>query len=939
MSRACLVQAALLLRNSPTDSGLLLCTSVRCCTQCTLGQDPDLEHMKALMYMQLVGEELPADTSPEKAKEKITVAMRNRLVLLVLDDCWEPAHESALNFIDTSTLSKVLITTRIRGLGGASQLELGVPSEEESVQLLLSSAGLAHLSSAPTEAAEIVQLVGRLPLAVDLCGRMLKDFGVSGSDWVGIPQLLQEELRSGDRDETTVEYRVLAASLSSIPLRDRESAKKVFQVFALVAEDTHIPMGAFRILLSAVTGETELVPEMTLRRWIQVLVNRSIVLGSWEKPSLHDITREYAISLFTPDELRELQQKAVEAFCAARPRSKDDDSLFAWPKTELKTDLERYVKRELVYHVRDSVDLSTPSDTLPSCVETWICHYPDDPIVEHTQRALGLDRLRALHERGARSTNADGQWLAVRAHDGIITEILKVDGEKAAMTNTSLWTEWFQARNRVSQRPQCLNTYQYEHWELGSRKFAFSAAHVFSHLPAEDLASNGKQLFHLLESTAYGRSQPKLAREVNFLRTAGPLYDRGEDIDAADSLALKVFEARFREEAEKGENGDLLGLVNSPVVSFPWYRIETRNALSALLRLPEWRWDAFGIDCRLLANALVDQDAKADPSTGYDDASTSLHGTTATFLIAMRGHIGAAQLHLTSAMSFVMAAHARVQEEEIAGKDSSDNYSNRLTEGWVMNDLPWTMYCLGRGADAAEIMTATGWVWSKIDAFVDIIAAEDSEVRGRGSTELSRQATWSAEQWSWTIRLAYVLCTSWREVPAAEIIAELPSPETLESYVTKVGAQPTPSGYRLGFKSLPLMAALVCEKLEQHDDALAYAAVALRHTTEPSASTDMRPTTLSQAHALRGRILASKGAKEEAERSFSAAIDCAHTNGLRLLEMYAIRDLKKCVLDSDERSSEGIQRLKAVLTEMEGPPAELTKLLGGGLDAEAILKS
>jgi hypothetical protein len=45
------------------------------------------------------------------------------------------------------------------------------------------------------------------------------------------------------------------------------------------------------------------------------------------------------------------------------------------------------------------------------------------------------------------------------------------------------------------------------------------------------------------------------------------------------------------------------------------------------------------------------------------------------------------------------------------------------------------------------------------------------------------------------------------------------------------------------------------------------------------------------------------------------------------------------VLDSDERGSEGIQRLKAVLTEMERPPAELTKLLGGGLDAKAILRS
>ena len=55
---------------------------------------------------------------------------------------------------------------------------------------------------------------------------------------------------------------IVAASLAAIPLRDRADAKRVFSVFALVAEDTHVPLSAFRILLSAVTGESELVPEL-----------------------------------------------------------------------------------------------------------------------------------------------------------------------------------------------------------------------------------------------------------------------------------------------------------------------------------------------------------------------------------------------------------------------------------------------------------------------------------------------------------------------------------------------------------------------------------------------------------------------------------------------------------------------------------------------------
>ena len=107
----------------------------------TLGQTPSIDQLRALIHLQVTGEDLSSDATPEQAKEQISIAMRNRCILLVLDDVWEPQHELVLNTIDTSTASKVLITTRIKGLGGASQVELGLPSVEDSVQLLLASAG------------------------------------------------------------------------------------------------------------------------------------------------------------------------------------------------------------------------------------------------------------------------------------------------------------------------------------------------------------------------------------------------------------------------------------------------------------------------------------------------------------------------------------------------------------------------------------------------------------------------------------------------------------------------------------------------------------------------------------------------------------------------------------------------------------------------------
>jgi tetratricopeptide (TPR) repeat protein len=141
--------------------------------------------------------------------------------------------------------------------------------------------------------------------------------------------------------------------------------------------------------------------------------------------------------------------------------------------------------------------------------------------------------------------------------------------------------------------------------------------------------------------------------------------------------------------------------------------------------------------------------------------------------------------------------------------------------------------------------------------------------------------------------------------------------------------------------------AQVCEKLGRHGDALLYAAKVRRY--DPSAgggeadarqrSDDMRPTTHAAADALRGRALARLGRAEEAEAAFEEAAGVASGHGLWLLEMLALRDLKLHVLDKAAgRGVEAGARLKAVLSKMKGPSSELTKLLGGDLDAEEFMR-
>jgi hypothetical protein len=70
--------------------------------------------------------------------------------------------------------------------------------------------------------------------------------------------------------------------------QDRSAAQTIFSVFAVVAEDTHVPPAALLLMFNALAGES--VAGLQLRKWMQMLINRSLVLGSWERPQLHDVS-------------------------------------------------------------------------------------------------------------------------------------------------------------------------------------------------------------------------------------------------------------------------------------------------------------------------------------------------------------------------------------------------------------------------------------------------------------------------------------------------------------------------------------------------------------------------------------------------------------------------------------------------------------------------
>jgi hypothetical protein len=260
-----------------------------------LGQAPVLDKLQNLCYMQCTGNEFSSELSSDEKKEALQQALSGKRVLLCLDDLWEEEHESELNFVDIKAGSKVLISTRMNGLlTGGHQLEVGLPSPSDSARMLLAAADIDGMSHVPRGVPEIVDLCGRLPLALGIAGRLAASLGLD--DWSGMIDVLKEEIRQSQSGCTG--EAMIRASLRGLKgsATEQTNVRALLVLFGLVPEDTLCPLQVLLLMFNAV-HEGSGATMMHIRKWLRILQNRSLVLGSVDRPSVHDLgesTRFYA---------------------------------------------------------------------------------------------------------------------------------------------------------------------------------------------------------------------------------------------------------------------------------------------------------------------------------------------------------------------------------------------------------------------------------------------------------------------------------------------------------------------------------------------------------------------------------------------------------------------------------------------------------------------
>ena len=169
---------------------------------------------------------------------------------MVLDDAWEVAHCEQLAFIDDSTQSKLLVSSRVKGvLEGGSIVDLNLPSDYDAQKMLLNEAGLdADPSDAPPEAAEVTKFCNNLPLAVGMAGRLLKTMSLTiDDDWSGVVAVLKSEFGEGGQARS-MENSIIRTSLKSVRGSQHDEVVQLFHAFALVPEDTVCASSPFLIL-------------------------------------------------------------------------------------------------------------------------------------------------------------------------------------------------------------------------------------------------------------------------------------------------------------------------------------------------------------------------------------------------------------------------------------------------------------------------------------------------------------------------------------------------------------------------------------------------------------------------------------------------------------------------------------------------------------------
>jgi hypothetical protein len=387
-----------------------------------VGQDATvgskLRQLQSILYKQLTGKAVTSEEVQAKDEQEwlsmLVGAMTMQRALVVLDDPWLPEQVRYLNPVNgSSTEHRLLVTTRIRSLVlRAACIELALMSRDEAASLLL---GLANIQQAaylkqhkgaewpPKAAHDIAAECGLLPMTLSIASQVVRSWGDGWEESV-LPLLRQQHSNKSSAGGngaalSTVEERIIGAGLKALKGEDANATKELFAVFAVTQEDCVHSMPVIELLwrsccASSSNSGDDLGMRLKVRQWTQMLVDHSLLLGSFSKGvHLHDIVLTYLRNTHSPSDLRALQKQVVEELVRAstvRPFEDTGSTVKAFAGEEV----DWYTCNVGSFHIKQSMDRAVPV-TENEDVARWIM-LNDVVLFQQTALAVGEEALEAL---------------------------------------------------------------------------------------------------------------------------------------------------------------------------------------------------------------------------------------------------------------------------------------------------------------------------------------------------------------------------------------------------------------------------------------------------------------------------------------------------------------------------------------------------------------
>ena len=766
-----------------------------------LGQTPVISKLQNLCHMQCTGKELSSELSSDEKKEALKQAMSGKRVLLCLDDLWEEEHELELNFADVSAGSKVLISTRMKALlTRGHQVEVGLPSPSDSARMLLSAADADTSGRQPTGVSDIVDLCGRLPLALGIAGRLAASLELVGtSDWRHMINVLKEELRechSGRTEEGMI--RASLRGLKGSP-QEQENVRALLLLFAFVPEDTHCPLEVLLLMFKAVYASSA-ATLMHMRKWLRILINRSLVLGTIDRPSVHDLVLEFAVAQHTDDALRQAHRSVVEAFRACRPE--DVHGRRQFESTASDDPLLVYVSAEVEHHVRNGWLPNMEDDSL-ACT-SWLGDMPQDAIVAAAGRVLGRERLSTM---AAAAEAARDWWLAARYFGLLQTVLLSRLGLSAAGVGPTV---------------AALGAME----ALGPKSFRLQPEKEDFHLAlvatlasgwdtTGDLAQRPSVVEHVLSTPATAR---------NPMATSIIMY-------ISSVIGLVVATKNHQDAMKIGEASRKVCLFLADHAVRPTHDATTRekclhmlynlgNFSETMHMLPDYDWDAtYGEQGRLLNLAVETYTYERTHLLLTKALTCDWIIVWATTCVPVAYHYGDMEALERNWNMSMLNMNRIITEPERAVEAIGV-----LTGPCIYATFAWSCRLPASHREAvAGLLEAAQMTWSTADATIDeLVPVLNGIVRARGDRTMDTNYV-AGEQYSIMGRCSYILMADDAHVPDDAIMAGLPSVEECGASVVTMSNIGSLHNSTQGQANTFLCCAAVCEKLGRYAEALAYA--------------------------------------------------------------------------------------------------------------------